>query len=173
MEKLNIYKILAKEMIREAFEADRTIPNLEKDVSRTTATMLDWKAVKGWKTWFASLYDQCENFREEKTEDVDHAITSRNYFDVFYGELKPHLVSFVYVELEIAIEEDEENEEEVVTEQVKGEITYWFNSAGWLDKIEIEEQLTGERWELWPELEDFTTEIIFIDRTTAEVEDIG
>lgn len=174
MNKPNIYRILAKNMIQEAFEAERVLPHLEKDINKTYARGLSWSSIKDWNIWFAELVDSCIKFRQENCEEVNGSIITKNLYNIFYDQLRPHVVIKNFVMLDITVEEDDENEEETVNDQVNGETIYWFNyKTGDLQKIEITESLTGETWEIWPDMEDFTSEMLFIDRDQAEAEGIA
>lgn len=170
----NIYSIIGRNMVLDIFAIPRVIPKIQQDISKGYVENVHWGTIKDWNVWFAALVDECDEFRKNAAEEVENAITTGVVYDIYFMKGEPRLVQHSHILLDIVIEEDDENEEESVTEQASGAVVYWFNKqTGDLRKIEVQEDLTGEQWEIWPDLEDFTMEQIYVDRDMADAEGIG
>lgn len=169
----NIYSIIGRNMILDVFSIPQVIPRIQQDLKNGYIKNAHWKIVKDWNVWLAALIDECNEFRKNKAQETEDAITTGFVYDVFFAEGEPKLVHYSHILLDITVEGDdeEENDEEVISDQVNGAVVYWFNKqTGDLRKIEVEEDLTGEQWEIWPDIEDFTSEMIYVDREIAEAE---
>jgi hypothetical protein len=170
----NIYSVIGRNMILDIFSIPRVIDKIKQDVEKGYAENVNWKTIKDWNVWLAAIVDQCDDFRSEVAEEVEDALTPGLVYDIYFLKGEPKVVQQSYVVLDIVIEEDEENEEESVSESVHGDVIYWFDErTGDLRKIEVREDLTGEQWEIWPDMEDFTAEQIYVDRDMADAEGIG
>lgn len=173
MKNINIFDILNKEMIIGAFSGYSGILDLlERDLKRDHMKT-NWNIIKDNNIWFAELVQRCENFLRENCSEVYNNLLPQHVYNISYSKIKPEVDLNYFLQLDISIE-DEKGEEEVISEQVNGKVVFHFGTNdGDLIHITAHEELTGEEWELWPDLEDFTDEIIYIDKDQADAEGIG
>jgi len=173
MKTINIFDILYKEMIFAAFDGNERIRKaLEKDVNKDTEEDIHWAVIKDSNIWFAELAQQCDNFLRNNFESYPH-LHPIFVYSFYYSKEDPRVEIQYFLQIDISIE-DENGDEEIVNEQANGIATFYFKPIiGDLVKIIIEEHLTGEEWELWPDTEDFTTDMIYLDKDQADAEGIG
>lgn len=176
-DKFNFYHTVYFYMFESLFSGNSGIQQrILADARVRLLSAFSWKDIKDQRPWYAAVVDSCRKFRESLNDDLSfqEEIKSRFIYRIEY-KVKPQVIEYGYAQLDFYIEgssgDDEEGElVEIVSDVVEATIAYDFTRQGELQKITLEESITGEEFELWPDAEDFTAEYIIVDYEQAKAE---
>ena len=168
----NFYEIVYEWMIISAFKDSALLKYLKEDVDRSDDIQVSrsWGNLKQSYLWYAKIVADVEYFLDENFDEAGLGLG--NTYEIF-----PHLKSSKPPRYRqdcradfMLIIEFEDGEDEVKYTSVDSLLEVEFSPNGNLKSIELEEELTGSRFQIWPELEYSADEPIYIDEKLAAAE---